>query len=173
MSIGPESCKLERSLNGFARRLSISQWFQHDDKHLPSSIRPAREDPSVDDVDRKSKRSVEFGSCDLVEVPNGLGIEILDRHRDHVVAGDDAALGQSLLCPDLDFGADTSDGSRDRGARDRAQHSDGCVTSEDADRATSCGCTEINPEDVVACYHAGAVSAASRRADWMSAGSGG
>ena len=130
-------------------------------------------DLSVDDVESKSKRSVEFGSCDLVEVSNGLGIEILDQHRDHIGAGNNATLGQSLLWPDLDFGANTSDGSCDRGAHDRAQHGDGCVTSENADRATSCGCTEINPEDVVSRYHAGAVSAASRRADWMSAGSGG
>ncbi len=48
---------------------------------------------SVDDVERESKRSVEFGSCDLIEVTDGLGVEILDRHRDHIVAGDDARLG--------------------------------------------------------------------------------
>lgn len=128
---------------------------------------------SVDDVEGEPESSIEFDPRDFLEVADGFGIEILDRHRDDVVATDDASFGQTLLWTDSDFGADASDRPGDRCTGDRGRHGDGCVTSENANRATACWSTEVGPEDVVACYHSGAVCAATRRADWTSAGSGG
>jgi hypothetical protein len=129
--------------------------------------------PSVDDVQREPQRDVECRPCGLIEATDWFVIEIFDRHRDDVVATDDAAFGQPLLGTDIDFGADSPDCPGDRGARDRVQHCDGGITSEDADGSASCGRPKVGPDDVVASYHAGAVRAARRRADWTSAGSGG
>ena len=42
------------------------------------------------------------------------------------------------------------------------------ASREHADGATPGGGSEVGPVDVVASYHVGAVSAASRRADWTS-----
>ena len=128
---------------------------------------------SVDDVQCESQSNVEFGPCDLIEVTDGFSIEIFDRHGDDVVAVDDASFGQSLLGTDFDLGADCADRAGDRCAGNRRQDRNGRITGENADRSTSCGRTKVSPNDVIASYHAGAVRAARRRADWTSAGSGG
>lgn len=124
-----------------------------------------RRAPSVDDVECEAKRPIELSACDFVKLANGLSVEVLDRHCDHIVAGDYATLGQPLIWPDLNFAADTSNCSRDRSAGDSGQNRDCCVAGEDANRAATGGRAEVDPENVVACYHAGAVSAARRRAD--------
>jgi len=128
---------------------------------------------SVDDVQSESQSNVQFGAFDVIEATDGFSIEICDRYGDDVVASDDASFGQSLFGTDLGLGADSADRAGDGCARDRGQDRDGCITRENTDRATSCRRTKVSPHDVVASYHAGAVSAARRRADWTSAGSGG
>ena len=120
---------------------------------------------SIDDVQREPQRDVECRPRDLIESTDWFIVKIFDWHRDDVVATDDAAFGQSLLGTDLDLGADTTNCPGDRCARDRAQHCDGGITAEDADRSASSGRPEVGPEYVVSSYHVGAVRAARRRAD--------
>ncbi len=120
---------------------------------------------SVDDVQCESQGNVEFGPCDLVEATDGFSIEIFDRYGDDVVAADDGSFWQTLLGTDPDLGADSTNRPGDWCAGNRSQDSNGRITGENADRATTCGRTKVSPNDVVASYHAGAVRAARRRAD--------
>lgn len=132
-----------------------------------------RVDGSVHDVERVAQGLIESGPRDFVEMADGLGVEIVEPDRDEAVAVDDACLGEAVLGAELYFGSDSTDGASDRRAGDRRQHRDRAVAGEHAHGPASGGRTEVGPVDVVAGYHAGAVSPASRRADRSSAGSAG
>jgi hypothetical protein len=64
--------------------------------------------------------------------------------------------------PDLHFGRNVPNGSRDRCACDTVEDTDCRVPSQNADRAPSAGTAKVCPVDVVSRYHSGRVSAASR-----------
>ena len=76
---------------------------------------------SVEDVERVSQGSVEFGSLGLVEVSNRLSVKRLDRNSDDVVAADDAGLGKAFVRSYRDLGSYASGGAGDRRACDRRQ----------------------------------------------------
>lgn len=79
--------------------------------------------------------------------------------------------GSPLLGSDLDFGANPVDGSRDRGTGQGSEHADGCIPRQDTYRTSSGRRTERCPDYVVASYHSGAVSPASREAVSTNSGS--
>ena len=120
---------------------------------------------SVHDVQRIPQGLINSRSRELVEVADWFVVEVVDRDGDDVVAADDTHLGKSVLGAELDVRSDAPNGARDRCTRDCREHLDRRVAGQHADRATTGGRSEIGPEDVVASYHAGAVSAASRLAD--------
>jgi SAM-dependent methyltransferase len=76
---------------------------------------------SVEDVERVSQGSIEFGSFDLVEVSNRLSVKRLYGNSDDVVAADDARLGKALVRSYRDLGSYASGGAGDRRACDRRQ----------------------------------------------------
>lgn len=76
---------------------------------------------SVEDVERVSQSSIEFGSFDLVEVSNRLSVKRLDGNSDDVVAADDARLGKAFVRSYRDLGSYASGGAGDRRACDRYQ----------------------------------------------------
>ena len=76
---------------------------------------------SVEDVERVSQGSIEFGSFDLVEVSNRLSVKRLDGNSDDVVAADDARLGKAFVRSYRDLGSYASGGAGDRRACDRRQ----------------------------------------------------
>lgn len=126
---------------------------------------------SVDDVEGVAKCSVEFCSGDLIETSDRMVIEIAHGYGDHVVAADHAGFRHALTRADLDLGTNPSDGASDRRTCHGGQHGNRGITCEYAHRATTGRWPEICPVDVGARYHAGAVAAANRRADRISAGS--
>lgn len=91
------------------------------------------------------------------DVADGLVVEHVDRHGDHVVTTHDARIGKPLLQSDLRFGADTPDRASDRSARDTRQHVDGGISREHAPGTSSRWRAETGPVHVVAGYHAGTV----------------
>jgi hypothetical protein len=101
------------------------------------------------------------------------GVEIIDGDGEHVVARDDTSLRKSFFAADFDFRPDPANRSGDRGAGHGGEHSDRSITSENAHRSSSSRLAKVRPKNVVPSYHAGAVFAANRRADWTSAASGG
>ena len=119
---------------------------------------------SVPNVEGIAQSPIELRSLDLVEMACGCPIENTLRNGEDVVAVHDARLRQPLLVANLDFGADAANRPGDRCARDSAEHGDGGVTSQDTDRSPPCGRAKICPVHLAACYHAGEVSVASRRA---------
>jgi len=133
----------------------------------------ARPAQSVHDVERVAQGFVKTCPGELVEAPDRLVIEVDDRDGDDVVAVDDARFGKAVLGSEHYFRSDSTDRSSDRCARDRGEYIDRSVASEHADGSSTSRWSEIGPVDFVASYHAGVVSAASRRADWTSAGSAG
>ncbi len=130
-------------------------------------------DSSIHDVEGVPQRLVEQGTSDVVKTTDGLIIQIDDGDRDDVVATDDTRFGKAVLGTKFYFRSDAANRSRDGSARDRCEHFDCCVACEHADRTAASGRSEVCPVDVVAGYHAGAVFAASRRADSTRAGSAG
>ena len=58
---------------------------------------------SVADVQCIAQGPVQLGSLDLLEVPERCRVERRLRHREEVVAGDDARDGESLVGSDLDL----------------------------------------------------------------------
>jgi hypothetical protein len=134
---------------------------------------PSPQPGSIRDVQRVAQGLIESSSGGLVEVADRFVVEVVERDGDDVVAADDTRLGKSVLAAELDFRSDTSNGAGDRCAGDCGEHFDRRVAGQQADGPTTSGRSEIGPVDVVASYHAGAVSAASRLADRTSAGSAG
>ncbi len=128
---------------------------------------------SVHDVERVAQGLVEPGPGELVEMPDRLIVEVNDRDGDDVVAADDACFRKAVLRSKQYLRSDSANGPCDRCARDGGEHVDRSVASEHADGSSTSRWSEIGPVDVVASYHAGVVSAASRRADSTSAGSAG
>lgn len=126
---------------------------------------------SVHDVEGVTQGVIQSSSRDLVQVTDGFVIEVVEWDRDDVVAADDTRLGEPVLGTELDFRFDAADGARDRCACDCREHLDRGVAGQYTDRSATGGRSEVDPVDVVAGCHAGAVSAASLRADWTSAGS--
>ena len=128
---------------------------------------------SVNDVEGVSQRPVELGARDLIEMSDGMIIKVFKRNGQHVVAIDRPRFREPFVDTNLDLGTDSSNRSSDRRARDRGQHSDRRIASEHANGASTRRRAKVSPEDVVARYHAGAVRAASRAADRLSAASAG
>jgi hypothetical protein len=58
---------------------------------------------SVADVQRIAQCTVQLGSLDLLKAPERCRVERRLRHREEVVAGDDAGDGKSLVGSDLDL----------------------------------------------------------------------
>lgn len=123
------------------------------------------------DVKGVPKSTIELGSLHLVEMTGRRGIQNALRHREEVVAADHAGLRQPLLRANLDLRADPPNRPRDGRASHCAQDGDGGVAGQDADGTPTGRRTQVSPEDVAASYHAGAVSAASRRAASTRSGS--
>jgi hypothetical protein len=128
---------------------------------------------SVHAVERVAQGFVETSPRDLVEVADGLAVEISERDRDDVVAADGARFREAIPDAEFHFGSDSTNCPCDGRTGDGGEYSDRSVPGEHADRAAARGRSEIGPVDVVAGYHAGAVLAASLRADWTTAGSAG
>ena len=141
-----------------------------DRDHQNAGYRAGR---SEHDVEGVPQRLVQSSAHDLVEMTDWIVVEGVDGDGDDVVAADDTCLGQTVLGTQLDLGTNAADRSRNGCTCDGGEHRDSRIAREHTHRATSCRRTEICPVDVVAGYHAGAVAAARRRADWSSAGSAG
>src|SRR5579872_3934451 len=88
---------------------------------------------SILDIEGVAQRLVKPDPGVDVEMTNGLRVQERGRNGDQAVAADDALIGQALGGPDLNFRADTADGSRDRRAGDGCEDSDRGVASEDTD----------------------------------------
>jgi hypothetical protein len=87
------------------------------------------------------------------------------------VAADDALIGKAMSGSEFNLRTDATDRSGDRGARDRGEDGDRCVSGEDTDGSPARWWPQVRPYDVTALYHSGAVSAASREAAETIAGS--
>lgn len=112
---------------------------------------------SIDDVEGVTQCSIEVGSGDFIEASDWFSVEVGDRDRKDVVAIDDAQFRKAVLGSEFNFGAYASNSSRDRSASNGGEHTDGCVSSENADGAPTSRRTQVGPYDVVSGYHAGAV----------------
>ena len=136
------------------------------DRCTLGTARESRPQPgSVHDVQRVAQGLIESSSRDFIEVANRFVVEVVERDGDDVVAADDTRLGKAVLGAELDFRPDTANGACDRCTGDCGENLDRRVAGQHADRPTTSGRSEIGPVDVVASYHAGAVSAASLLAD--------
>ena len=128
---------------------------------------------SIDDVEGISERSIKLRAFPSIEVSDGPIIKILKRDREYIVAGDHARFGKTFVDTNLDFGAYSSNGPGDWCTGDCGQHGDSRIAGQHAHGASTDRRSQISPEDIVACYHGGAVRDASRAADRTRAASGG
>jgi hypothetical protein len=101
----------------------------------PKEIAVIDRAPASDqDTEGIAESAIELCPLDLVETTDSLATKNGLRHGEHVVAQDDARLGQAMLVSDLDLGADASDRSGDRRTRDRSEHFYRGVLGKHADR---------------------------------------
>ena len=77
---------------------------------------------SVDDIEGKAQRAVEFRAFDLVEMAHSTFVEITEGHSDHVVATNHACFRKPFVGTDLDFRPDPTSRSSDWRAGHGGQH---------------------------------------------------
>lgn len=127
----------------------------------------------VDDVEGVAKGPIEFGPRTQVELAHRLLVKIGLGNGDDVVAVDHCSTGETLLGPYIHFGCDPSDDPGYGCACHLVQNRNRGIPGEDTYRPSTSRRPEVCPDDVVASYQSGAVSAASRRDASSSAASGG
>jgi len=77
---------------------------------------------SVDDIEGKAQRSVEFRAFDLVKMAHSTFVKITQGHSDHVVATNHARFRKPFVGTDLDFRPDPTNRSSDWRACHGGQH---------------------------------------------------
>lgn len=128
---------------------------------------------SVDDVECVAQGPIQLDPGHRVELSHGTVIEISFRDSDDVVAVDRTHRWEPVGLSNFDFGGDPTERAANRSTGHRVEERDSSIPGQDTDRAATCRWTQVGPNDVIAGYHSGAVSAASRLDASSSRGSGG